>query len=143
MKRPRGRQSAHVLVGEAPTVLAHIPANLSNLNFLLGLDNATPFSKAVLAFAFEDDPAGTVFPDPRFPVPVNIEVDSLFLLIDTMTDGFGVATASLPLPLDPAIDGLTIYAQWFIADPDATATGGIYGSKGVSVPLFLTSASLP
>ena len=44
--------------------------------------------------------------------------------------------------MDPAVDGLTIYAQWIIADPDATDTGGLYGSKGVEIPLFLTSASL-
>ena len=129
-------------LGVAPTVLAHIPGNLGNAEYLVGVADATPGAKAVLAFAFGQDRAGTVFPDPRFPVPVNIVPSTLFYLIDTTTDAFGVATASLPLPMDPAVDGLTIYAQWIIADPAATATGGVYGSKGVEIPLFLTSASL-
>jgi cytochrome c peroxidase len=128
--------------GVAPTVLSQMPGNLGHAEFLVGVADATPGMKAVLAFGFGQDRLGTVFPDPRFPVPINIQTDTLFLLIDTTTDAFGVASASLPLPMDPAVDGLTIYAQWIIADPDATDTGGLYGSKGIEIPLFLTSASL-
>ena len=50
---------------ELPGVLAHIPPNIGNQEFLIGVHNATANMPAALAFAWDDDPAGTPYVDPR------------------------------------------------------------------------------
>ncbi|MHC5211930.1 MAG: cytochrome-c peroxidase [Planctomycetota bacterium] len=121
--------------GVAPEVLTHVPANQGHPNWLLGVHEATPNATTIAAFSFASDD-GSPFPDPRFPIPMNIDVGSLFLLVPSTTDGLGVDTVSLSVPLEPALAGMKFYVQWFIKDVDALATGGVYGSEGVEVEIL-------
>jgi hypothetical protein len=67
---------------------------------------------------------------------MNVNAGTLFLLLPGGTDNMGVDTVSLPIPLNNAVIGLKFYVQWFIKDPAALATGGVYGSKGVEVEIL-------
>jgi cytochrome c peroxidase len=121
--------------GVLPEVITHVPANIGHPNWLLGVHEATPNADALLAFSFSPGD-GSPFPDPRFPVPMNVDVADLFLLLPVTTDGLGVATAKLSVPLNPIVIGQTFYVQWFIEDATALATGGLYGSEGVEVVIL-------
>lgn len=122
-------------VGQLPGLIAHLPANLGNPSLLMGVEDATPSAPATLAIAFAPD-VGDPFPDPRFPIPMNIDVSTLLLTITTTTDGQGVATVKLTIPTNPVLTGMKLYAQWFITDAAALGTGGIYGSEGVEIEIF-------
>ena len=121
-------------LGAPASVLTHTPANVGNPHFLLGLYDATPNAATLTALAYAPAP-GLPFPDPRFPIPMNVNVGTLFLLLPGATDNLGVDTLSLGVPLNNALIGLKFYAQWFIKDAAALATGGVYGSKGVEVEI--------
>lgn len=120
--------------GEEAIPLAHVPGNVGHQEFMIGVHNARPNQPASLMFAFEQDPNGTLFKDPAFPVNVNLIVSSIFLFMNTATDANGVASINLPLPKDPALQGLTVYAQWVVKDP--MVPGRIYTSKGIEIPFF-------
>lgn len=121
--------------GDPPELLAHVPANQGHPNWLLGVFNATPTASAVVALSFGSDD-GSPFPDPRFPIPMNIDVSSLITLLPATTDGLGTGTVKLGIPINPVLSGMKIYAQWFITDAAALATGGFYGSEGVEIELL-------
>jgi hypothetical protein len=122
--------------GEFMDLLVHVPATSGNVNWLFGVDDATPNMVTTFALAWSSDPAGTPFPDPRFPVPLNLCADDIFLVHITSTDAFGVATMKISIPADPAVSGLLLYGQVFVADPAAVTTGGIYGSEGVEFEIL-------
>jgi cytochrome c peroxidase len=122
-------------LGDAPEVITHVPANQGHPNWLLGLHEATPNATTIAAFSFAPG-NGSPFPDPRFPIPMNIDVGSMFLLQPGSTDGLGVDTVALFVPLHPALSGMKFYVQWFIEDAAAVATGGVYGSEGVEVEIL-------
>ena len=122
-------------LGQPPKMLTHTPANVGNPHWLLGLYDAKPNATTLTAFSYASAP-GLPFPDPRFPIPMNINPGTLFLLLPGATDNLGIDTVSLSVPLNNALIGLTFYAQWFIKDAAALATGGVYGSKGVQVEIL-------
>jgi hypothetical protein len=129
-----GISSANGL-GVLPEVITHVPANIGHPSWLLGLHEATPNATTIAAFSFASDD-GSPFPDPRYPIPMNIDVGSLFLLLPGTTDGLGVDTVKLSIPLNAVLTGMTFYVQWFVQDPAALATGGVYGSEGIEVEIF-------
>jgi cytochrome c peroxidase len=122
-------------VGVAPDLLAHVPANQGHPNWLLGVRNATAGAGAVVALSF-GSADGSPFPDPRFPIPMNVDVSSLITLLAVSIDGTGTGTMKLGIPINPVLSGMKIYAQWFITDAAAVATGGFYGSEGVEIELL-------
>jgi hypothetical protein len=122
-------------LGVLPEVITHVPANIGHPSWLLGVHEATPNATTIAAFSFASDD-GSPFPDPRYPIPMNIDVGSLFLLLPGTTDGLGVDTAKLSIPLNAVLTGMTFYVQWFVQDPVALATGGVYGSEGIEIEIF-------
>ncbi|MBM3984406.1 MAG: hypothetical protein FJ296_01755 [Planctomycetes bacterium] len=122
-------------LGQPPELISGTPANLGHPNWLLGVADSTASTAALLALAYNPG-NGSPYPDPRYPIPMNIDVSSLLQLVPASTDPDGYATAKIAIPASTALSGFTFYAQWFIQDAAALATGGVYGSKGVSVELF-------
>jgi cytochrome c peroxidase len=121
-------------LGVPPKMLTHTPANIGNPHWLLGLYDAKPNAATLAAFSYASAP-GLPFPDPRYPIPMNVNAGTLFLLLPGATDNLGIDTIALGIPLNGALLGLKFYAQWFIKDAAALATGGVYGSKGVEVEI--------
>lgn len=121
--------------GDPPNVIAHVQANRGHVNWLLGISDATPNASAVLVFSFAADD-GSLFPDPRFPIPMNIDVSAIMQILPVTTGGTGIATVKQPIPMNAALAGMKFYVQWFIRDTAAVATGGFYGSKGVEVTIL-------
>ncbi|HEX5011762.1 MAG TPA: cytochrome c peroxidase [Planctomycetota bacterium] len=121
--------------GSTPSLIAHLPANRGNPNWLLGLADSTPNSAAVFALASRQAD-GSPLPDKRFPIGMNVDVGTIFLTQILPTDGLGYATFKLAIPSSSALLGLHVYGQWFITDPAVTATTGVYGSRGVAVEIL-------
>jgi len=122
--------------GGTAGIYANGPANRGNANFVIGLRDARPNKPATLVFSFGADPNGTLFPDPRFPVPVNLGIGAIFLKAPTATTADGLASFNLGIPNDSILAGFEFYAQWFIADPGSNPPGGIYGTKGLAVTIL-------
>ena len=120
--------------GTTMDVIATVPANIGNPNLLMGVANATPNEIASLAMAW-NDADGAPFPDPRFPVPMNVDAASIFNIITSSTDPDGVATAKINVPLETSLQGLKFYWQMFVSDALA-GSGGVYGSEGVEAEIF-------
>jgi cytochrome c peroxidase len=121
-------------LGQPAKLLAHTPANIGNPRWLLGLYEAKPNAATMAAFSFTPG-NGQPFPDPRYPVPMNVSVSSLFLVLPGTTDNLGIDTLSLAVAGNPALLGFKFYVQWFVKDTAALATGGLYGTKGVEVEI--------
>jgi len=117
-------------------VLGHLPAFPGNVDYTLGVANATPGVPAVILLSFLPDLAGTIFPDPRFPVPVNLDLTTLIFDASTITDADGYASFNLAITDNPILSGLKFYSQWFIFDAAALPTGGVYGTEGLEVEVL-------
>jgi cytochrome c peroxidase len=128
--------STYGVVSGAGDVLGHLPAFPGNVDYTMGVANATANVPAVVLLSFLPDPAGTVFPDPRFPVPVNLDLNTLILDAVTVTDNDGYASINLSITDNPILSGLKFYSQWFIFDAAALATGGVYGTEGLEVEIL-------
>jgi len=128
--------------GDTPANIAPLPAFLGNSDWRIGLASGKPSTTALMAFSFGAGD-GSPFPDPRYPVPVNIDTRSLFLLVPTVTDADGYATLFLGIPASPVLAGFEFYGQWFFADPAALGTGGVVGTKGVAIGLFAPYSGAP
>ncbi len=121
--------------GTEMTVLAQSPAAIAHPNWLVGVADATASQALVTAFSFDSDD-GSPLPDIRYPIPMNIDIDSMFLVLFGSTDSFGVGNVQIAFPKNPALVGMTFYAQSFVTDPAVTETSGVYGSKGTEVTVF-------
>jgi len=121
--------------GGFANIYANGPANRGNDAFVIGLSDAQPSAAAQLVFSFVQDPFGTPYPDPRYPVPVNVGIGSIFLKAPTATSADGLASYNLPIPPDVILAGFKFYAQWFVADP-GVLPGGIYGTDGLEVQIL-------
>lgn len=128
--------STYGVVSGAGTVLGHQPAFPGNADFTMGVADATANAPALMLVSFLPDMGGTVFPDPRFPVPVNLDLNTLVLDFATATDADGYASFNLPISGNPVLSGLKFYSQWFIFDAAAVATGGVYGTDGLEVEIL-------
>jgi hypothetical protein len=117
-------------------IYANGPANRGNANYVIGLSDAGASLPAQLTLSFGQDPAGTPYPDPRFPVPVNVGVGTLFLRVPATTSADGMASFNMPIPADPILAGFKFYAQWFVADPATTVQGGIFGTDGLEIQIL-------
>jgi len=129
-----GVESQDSLGGTAQWI-AHHPANLKNADFLMGVSDAMPGESAALVLTFLPGD-GSPFPDPRFPVPVNVDLTTLILAFTRTISPDGLATVKLPIPPNPILAGQKLYGQWFITDPAQLATGGVYGTKGVEIEIL-------
>ncbi len=121
--------------GVAPGLLTHVPANQGHPNWLLGVTDAKANASALAAMSFLPG-NGAPFFDPRFPIPMNIDLGSMFLIAPLTTDGFGTGTLKMSLPINGALAGMKFYVQFFITDAAATATGGVYGSQGAEIEII-------
>ena len=122
--------------GGTAELIGHQPGYPNHKNFTVGVSDAVPNTGAIVLFSLAPDLAATPFPNPAFPVPMNIDLGTIFLDVITVTDGAGVSSFRLPLPNNPSVSGITLYVQWFIGDPTAVATGGVYGTKGLAVEIL-------
>lgn len=120
--------------GRLPGILAGVPANLGNIDFKVGVDNARGGALAVLAVA--PTAAASQF------LGVNVNVDIWLaptLFYRTLqgaagASGAGYGTVRFPLPNAPGLSGITLYGQWFVFD--AGVANGLAASRGAELRLF-------
>lgn len=115
-----------------PTMLGDTPPALGNTDFRIGVSNALGGSGAFL-FLSLGAASGTVG-----GIPYEIDPAKLFAIFPVVISGSGpgngVATFPIPLPKNPALANLTVYAQWFIGD--SSAIGGFAASPAATFTLF-------
>jgi len=119
--------------GIIPAMIASSPPMIGSLDFKLGLFNALGGASARLSISTSPPVAGRIAP--------------MWIFGSTPTtgagNGNGLATHHWPLTSKAGgvIPGQTIYAQWFITDPNAV--GGEALSNVVSIRFFCGSAGCP
>jgi cytochrome c peroxidase len=144
--RPRLRSeqpASHALYGVASPNAAGrfaefvlpMPAHVGHLGFTVGVERGLPSQPCALVLAGRPG-TGAPFRDPRFAVPVNVQLGSILELTLTATDRDGMASVPLPLPPTPSLVGQSLYLQWFLVDPALAATGGVYATRGARLDLF-------
>lgn len=129
-----GVSSQDSLGGTAEWIIAH-PANLKNSDFLMGVSDGLPGEAALLILTFLPGD-GSPYPDPRFPVPVNVDLTTILLAFSRTLSVDGLATVNLPIPPNPILSGQKFYGQWFINDDAQLATGGVYGTEGAEFEIL-------
>lgn len=115
--------------GVEPRPLVHVPANTGNPDFKLGLYDAPVDRKVFLAFGFDPAP-----PTPVAGILVNIDLSGVFLILPLATDTHGVATVTMPIPPNPNLAGVTVFANWAVMD--AAETAFVAASRGMEVNVF-------
>ena len=94
-----------------------------NVGFQMRMGNAPPFSPCILAVSR----GGFLGNNGACQIGVDFSPQNLILPLGSigisMTDAFGFVAINLPIPPDPGLIGLTLFAQWGVVDP--FAPGGI------------------
>ncbi len=120
---------------QVPIALAGVPANIGNADFKVGLGNALGGAPALLGVSTTSSPGGTTFAG----FALNIGLPELALLTIASEGpagqpGRGFGTVLFPIPFDAGLVGLTMYVQWFVADPNGIS--GIAASRGAEIRFF-------
>jgi cytochrome c peroxidase len=120
--------------GLRPQMIAEVPANIGNVDFKVGLGNATGGALAVLMVADARVPAGTQVGGTN----VNIDITSPLIYLRTTQGpaqpGRGFTTVQEPLPDEPALVGLTMFGQWFVFEPGLPTVAA--SSRGAEISFF-------
>jgi len=117
--------------GDPAEIVTLGPAYPGNDLFSMAASDLPANTPFVLALSFGQD--SFTFPDPRFQIPVNIDLSQMFLLVEGTTDEDGVASTVFPIPDVEALSGLEFFAQWFVSDPSLTETTGVYSTEGLRI----------
>lgn len=117
--------------GDPAEIVTLGPAFPGNAAFTMAAGDLPAGQPYVLALSFGQD--AFTFPDPRFQIPVNIDLSQVFVLVSGTTDEDGVASTVFPIPGVEGLSGLEFFAQWFVADPGLSATTGVYSTEGLRV----------
>jgi len=91
--------------GRTPLMIARTPPLLGADDFKLGVTNLAPGATATLYASWDAPVNGQITPDEALAV------------VTASTDATPVATAHLPIPFSPVLDGRIRYFQWHVADP--------------------------
>lgn len=94
--------------GTTPQPVAIEPPFAGNPSFAVGLSAALPNATVTLVIDAADPGVGAVVP-----------ASGSFARIVRQSDAGGFASATLPIPADPAIVGRTFYGRWYVADAGA------------------------
>lgn len=95
---------------------------IGNANFAIGTDHAHPSALAALMFGLA--PADVPFAGPcHLQVAPPSAVATMFL----MTSPNGTRVFPLPIPADPNLIGLELFAQWAINDPQGQPVPALQG----------------
>jgi hypothetical protein len=101
---------------------------VGNASFAVGVVNGFPQRPAVLALA----PASASF----FVGPCEVSLGgSLTLLGPTFTDIWGFTSASVPIPANPLLAGLSVFAQYLVFDPNGDFLGFAQLTQGLQITL--------
>lgn len=117
-----------------PTMLSGVPANIGNIDFKVGVHNARGGAASTLVLSTA--PTASVLSG----VNLNVGLNGSELLIPWMLNGTpgvpgdGYGTLRVEVPNEPAIAGLTLYAQWFIWD--SGVANGAAATQGARLDLF-------
>jgi len=117
-----------------PLLLTHVPANLGNIHFKVGVHNARGAAPSTLVLSTAL--ASTTLAG----VQVNVALNGTELLIPWLLDGApgvagdGYGTVRVVVPNIPALSGLSLYSQWFVWD-SGVATGAA-STRGGRIDLF-------
>lgn len=125
-----GCSGPHVLQGNSLPQVGHS-------GFAVVADSAPPGSSGFVVIGNVADVGGS---DPyAFGVDLHVAIDqsTLLLSVSAPVSQLGVATAALPIPADPTLSGLTVYAQAVFAWGGACALGpsGLSSSNGLAITI--------
>lgn len=132
-----GNQSGIPTVGSGgrfPIMMSNVPANLGNIDFKVGVNNAVGGAPAT--FVMSIAPGLTQLSG----IWINVSLNGSELLVPWVMNGTpgapgeGYATLGVGLPNAPALAGLTFYTQWFIWD--GGAPNGAAATRAGRLDLF-------
>lgn len=120
--------------GRVPNTMAEVPANVGNVDFKLGVNNAV--GGALSIFVLATAPAATVLSGVNVSVALGTGETLVPIPLNGAAGvaGAGYATLKVAVPPIPALSGLTLYSQWFVFD--ASVAAGVATSRGAEVRLF-------
>jgi cytochrome c peroxidase len=120
---------------QVPSVLAGVPANIGNVDFKVGIGNALGGSPALLVVSTTASAPGTTFAG--FALNIGLpELAQLPIALEGPAGqvGRGFGTVLFPIPFDTGLSGLTMFVQWFVADPNGIS--GVAASRGAEIRFF-------
>ncbi|MSR39021.1 MAG: hypothetical protein EXS02_09310 [Planctomycetes bacterium] len=119
-----------------PTMLASQPANIGNVDYKIGLNNARGGALVAFVLATARAPIGEQFNGVNINVDLHNSPTILSMLIAGAPGavGSGYATVKLPLPNDPAYRGVVLTSQWFVFDQGVPA--GLASTAGAEIRFF-------
>lgn len=118
--------------GLVPRMMAGVPANVGNRDFKIGVANARGGAPAVFLLALQ--PAATQFLGVNVDVALGGELHVPGVLDGPGgVPGAGHGTLRVPLPYEPALAGIDLFAQWWVWDAGVAA--GAASSRGAEIRL--------
>ncbi|MBL8752020.1 MAG: hypothetical protein JNK15_01860, partial [Planctomycetes bacterium] len=111
-----------------PRIAANSLPTIGNGAFTLGVDNALPGTIAVCGIALA--PSAIVIDGCR--VLLGLPFTTLPAVV---TSAAGTATSPLPIPANPALDGVQLFAQYAVFDPNGPFLGEMALSDGLRLRL--------
>ena len=108
--------------GIVPYMLAPVPAMIGSEHFPIGVADALGGAEALVAFGvLPASPGMQVLGSPLHIHPLTpvLAWTTMTLWGPTGVPGAGHRSLVMPIPDNPAFDGLTFFGQWFVADPGA------------------------
>jgi hypothetical protein len=107
--------------GAQPPVLTSNAPRLGNSGFVLELLRARPNAPSAFGLSLGNQSLG-------LGGGCTLYLREPILPLFGSTNAFGFASANLPLPPDPLLRGLTLYAQAFVADPQGPVLGTTFSA---------------
>jgi hypothetical protein len=122
-----------------PAILANTLPRLGTADFRIGVQNARPGAAATLfvsqQLAAIALPGGcTAWID---PVPPELLLPAPGAEATVPTNPGGSGFLAFSIPLDPALAGLSVFAQWAIADPLGALSGSFALTQGLQILIGL------
>jgi hypothetical protein len=90
---------------------------INNPSYFIGLTGAPPGANAALMLSRGESPTASGSCTIWIDLTPGIGILPVGNLGFVTVDNLGSAAVSIPIPNDPALLGLTVYAQWIAADP--------------------------
>ena len=119
--------------GQVPQVIAIEPPLLGNPRFTVGVYGALGGAQATLVIDQNDPGAGS-------SIPPTASLARITAPLSGAGAGNGYASATVAIPNDAALLGVTLFGRWFVVD--AAATGGVAVTPAFKMTIFGTAPTI-